>query len=101
MVSMTLPQLRRHECTIDGRVVKLRHTLAELLALLLVSGPKFLSRDDLIEALWPNPDFEPEWAETIIHLRIHELRAHGVEIESAYKFGYRVNQRQANLAEAA
>jgi DNA-binding response OmpR family regulator len=105
MISMTAPQLRRHECSIDGRVVHLRQTLADLLALLLVNGPdKYMPKEALIEMLWPNPDFEPDWAEAILFRRIHELRNRGVQIESCYRFGYRIPRwarEQRHIAEAA
>lgn len=91
MISMTLPQYRRRECAVDGRCVRLKPAEAETLALLLVNGPdRFLSGDELIEALWPNPDFEPNWALAIVWRRIHELRAYGVPIENCYKRGWRI-----------
>ena len=101
MISMTLPQLHRHQCSIDGRVVQLRQTLAEMLAILLVAGPdKFISSSDLIEATWPDPDF----AETILWRRIHELRQAGVHIENRYYYGYRIPRwarEHSQIAEAA
>lgn len=105
MIQMTLPQYLRHECTINGRMVPLRKSLADLLALMLVSGPdKFLSTQFLIEAMWPDPDFEPDWAETIVFRRIHELRMKGVQIERRYIFGYRIPRwarEEAEMREAA
>jgi hypothetical protein len=115
MIGMTLPQYRRHECTINGRTVRLfgecttKACIAngclnrELLALLLVSPPdRYLCRDDLIEALWP--DNEPDWATAIVHRLIHALRGLSVPIETSYTFGYRIPRwarEQRQIAEAA
>lgn len=92
MVSMTLPQYRRHECTINGRTVKFWWPMwSEVLALLLVSPPdRFISKSTLIEAVWPDPDFEPEYAARMIITTIHYLRSNGVEIETHYSFGWRI-----------
>ena len=68
MISMTLPQYRRRQCVINGRKVRLGPMFNEALSLLLVAGPdRFVCRTELIEALWPNPDFSlnrnmpPRW----------------------------------------
>jgi DNA-binding response OmpR family regulator len=85
---MTAPQYRRHECTVDGRVVKLLPCECEMLAILLVCDPsQFTSTDDLFGAIWPNPDLEPNYAIDII---IHRLRAKGVQVENWYGGGWRI-----------
>lgn len=92
MISMTLPQYRRRECTVDGRTVRIKGAhCVELVALLLASHPDHRwTMGELIGALWPNPDFEPDWAESIIAVRIHRLRAKGIPIESDWGFGWRI-----------
>lgn len=88
LISMTLPQYRRHECTI---VVKLRPAMSELLANLLVSPPdRFVSKETLIQALWADPDVEPGNAESIVRRDIHFLRRLGVPIQSHIGFGWRI-----------
>lgn len=91
MISMTLPQYRRHECTVDGRRIRLWSTWTEGLAVLLVSDPSgFVSRSTLIEAMWPDPDMEPDYAHTMVDRFVHELRRRGVTIENASGFGWRI-----------
>lgn len=91
MICMTLPQYRRHECTIDGRLVHLCPQATELLATMLVSGPdRFLNADMLVQALWPDPDLEPNWAEVMIWRYVLWLRRAGIPIENAYSFGWRI-----------
>ena len=91
MISMTFPQYLRHECTVDGRIVRMRGLWAEALASLLVSHPaRFVSRAEMIEAIWPNPDFEPDYASVMVDMCIHGLRRLGVAIEHDWGFGWRV-----------
>lgn len=91
MISMTLPQYRRAQCTINGCTVQLRPMWAETLATLLVSPPdRFVCKDTLIGELWPNPDLEPEYAANIVDKHIYFLRGLGVEIENASTFGWRI-----------
>lgn len=91
MISMTLPQYRRNECDIDGRRIRMKPCEADVLAILMVSNPAgFVTKETLIEAVWPDPDFEPDYALQSIWVRINWLRAKGVPIETAYTFGWRV-----------
>jgi DNA-binding response OmpR family regulator len=81
-VSMTIPQLRRSECTINGVPHHLTPGRAEFLATLLVASPDhFLRPDDLIEALWPDPDLQPETAYWVLKVYAANLRRMGVVIE--------------------
>jgi DNA-binding response OmpR family regulator len=92
-VSMTWPQYRRHECTIDGVTVRLRPQQAELLSVLLVGSPVgFLHADALIEGVWPDPDREPDTAENCIAVYIGQLRRLGVTIEARFHCGRSVRQ---------
>lgn len=87
MVAMTWPQYRRRQCSLDGRVIRLRGQEAEILLMLLLSNPDgFLPRDQLIEAMWPDPDFEPESAPiSYFHVYMTRLRRLGVVIENRYR----------------
>jgi DNA-binding response OmpR family regulator len=94
MISMTVPQYRRRECTLDGRAVSLSWLETELLALLLVTDPeRALGKSDIIEALYPNPDLEPEWADNLVYRYVNKLRRHGVPIETEWGFGWRISRR--------
>jgi hypothetical protein len=58
---MTVPQWRRDECRVDGRLVKLRPQWTSLvLALLLAPPGRLLTYGDLVSAVWPIPDLEPD-----------------------------------------
>lgn len=84
-VSMTLPQAHRHECTVDGRCVHLPPAAAKVLEVLLVSHPdRFVPRDQLFAALWPDPDREPDEASKCIDVYLWRLRHLGVPIENCF-----------------
>ena len=74
MIGMTWPQYRRCEVAVSGRVVKLSPQAADLIAFMLIRRGHALSRGELVEMLWPNPDREPEWAERQIDVLIHRTR---------------------------
>ena len=50
-IKMTWPQYERHECTYNGRRVRLTPQLASLLAILLMTRGKPLTVHDLVDAL--------------------------------------------------
>lgn len=67
MISMTWPQYKRHECRISGEyIIPLSPMETELLSTLLVLYPRPATIGELIEAAYPNPDIEPDWAEDIV-----------------------------------
>jgi DNA-binding response OmpR family regulator len=91
MIVMTTPQYRRHECTVDGLTVRLSAAKTEFLATLLLCHPeRFLSISELIEASWPDPDFEPDYAGNIIAHWIEHLRLIGIPVENYWGFGWRI-----------
>jgi DNA-binding response OmpR family regulator len=104
---MTLPQYKRCECSINGRRQRLSPQETELLALLLVADPdQWTSTGTLIEALWPDPDLEPEWALKCVHVVAGRLRTtFGVPIVSRVGRacgGYRIpREARAELRLAA
>ena len=70
---MTWPQYQRGECTVSGAVA-LSPLEAEALFVLLVRHPEMVSAGDLIDALYPDPDAEPEDAENALACVIGRLR---------------------------
>lgn len=82
-VSMTVPQYRRRECMVDGRIERLAPALIELLALLLVARPDvFVEPLAILETLWPHPDLQPVTAPNIVGVYLTGLRKIGVTIDS-------------------
>jgi DNA-binding response OmpR family regulator len=73
-VSMTVPQYARREATIDGQRVFMTPAERDLLALLLIRGPRLTTREQMIEWLWPDPDREPETAQNGVEVRLSRLR---------------------------
>jgi DNA-binding response OmpR family regulator len=104
VISMTFRQYRRNRCIIDGRSVSLTPMFAETLATLLAAGPRFVSRSELIENLWDNPEDEPASAWQMIDRCILGLRRSGVVIETHWKEGWRVPlwaREKTEMCEAA
>lgn len=88
MISMTWPQHRRRECTIDGRTAKFAGGQFRLVVCLLLADPRrYLEANDLVEELWPFADTSPEDAVGRVQQVIHALRRMGVPIESRSKQG--------------
>lgn len=63
---MTWPEYRRRQCRIGAFVIGLTLLETELLSTLLVCYPKPVTLGELIEAIYPDPDFEPDDAEAQI-----------------------------------
>ena len=59
MISQTWPQYLRRQCTV---IASLSEQENELLSTLLLRRPAPIAVNELIEAIYPNPDFEPESA---------------------------------------
>lgn len=82
-ISMTAPQMLRNECSINGSVVHLRRNWTPLLTLLLVSSPRrFVLWDEMISAVWPDPDDEPENPYVAISQYVLDMKRIGVPIEA-------------------
>ncbi len=98
--SMTLPQARRSEATINGHRVHIPPGGHRLLKLLLLSNPqRFISPQNLVEAMWPNPETQPLTALCIVRLYVTRLRQLGVRIDRHYGFGYRIPPENRGLTE--
>lgn len=90
-VSMTLPQYRRHECTIDGHSLRLMRHEAEGLALLLAASPdRGLTRHEIAEAVWPDRRTRPISAVNCVSVHISRLKLLGVLIDGGREWPYRI-----------
>lgn len=94
-VSMTWPQYLRSECTVTGFTVKLTEYEVEALMFLMLRCPNPVTKEEMIEWLWPNPGLEPEFTEGMIYHTMRRLRAKVGEfhIPSRVTFGYRLMQQ--------
>lgn len=93
-ITMTWPQYLRSECTVSGFTVKLTEYEVEALMFLMLRCPNPVSKEEMIEWLWPNPGLEPEFVESMVYHTIKRLRAKVGEfhIPSRVTFGYRLLQ---------
>jgi DNA-binding response OmpR family regulator len=73
-ISMTWPQYQRSCCSFRGQEVRLTPQLADALLVLLLRRGEPLSREDLIVALWPDPDLEGEAPEVHVKVLVCRLR---------------------------
>lgn len=87
MIRMTWPQYRRQEIEVRGQVIRLSKSQAEIAFALLVR-PGVVSFNDLIEAVWPDPDFEPDYARNILSIQIHKMRRKGIPVVNYHSRGY-------------
>lgn len=83
-VSMTWPQYLRSECTVTGFTVKLTEYEVEALMFLMLRCPNPVTKEEMIEWLWPNPGLEPEFTEGMIyHTNLTGPAADGNDDEAA------------------
>jgi DNA-binding response OmpR family regulator len=73
LVTMTMPQFRRQECVVDGRIVNLSPLQTELLSILLIRRGAYSTYSLLIELAYP--DYEPDWAHNSLRVTLYHLRA--------------------------
>lgn len=79
-IQMTWAQYQRGECTYHGKVVKLnpQRTMyplsTELVSAMLMHRGQWLSRMELVELAYPDPDTEVETAHKNINVVIHRLK---------------------------
>ena len=93
MVSMTMPQARRCCATIDGVEVNMAPHMAMVLEHLLLTSNRVASHEELIAAIWPDPDEEPENALGQLRMYISWLRETGLQIECTRFRGYQLTTR--------
>lgn len=91
LVSMSWPQSRRSEATINGHRVHIAPACHQLLQLLLFSDPRrSVPLQELVEAMWPNAATQPLTAETVVRVYVRQLRKLGIAIEGRSGLGYRI-----------
>jgi hypothetical protein len=78
----------------DGvRVVRIRRQCETLLLLLMTQ--QRCSMEDIVEALWPNPDDQPDWWGQVIRIAVGDLRSalaeFGWRIDCEHNVGYTLN----------
>lgn len=71
---MTWPMFCRGECQLRGKTIKLSLNEKDLLICLVVNRGRAVSIAELVEACYPDCDFEPEWAEKAITHCLSKLR---------------------------
>ena len=90
-VAMTVPQMRRRECSVDGKRWRLAPGVHRLLVILMLADPDLVvSYEDLVEMMWPDPDTQPLTAVMVIHAYMQTLRRVGVTIETERGRGLRI-----------
>jgi DNA-binding response OmpR family regulator len=72
---MTVPQMRRNECTVDGEVVRLRPTMARVVACLLMRRGQIVPYDDLVECAYPDADTQPLTARQTLKVMTSQHRS--------------------------
>lgn len=86
---MSWPQYQRGCCVVDGEQVYLTPTQTEILSVLLIRRGSVVSRDELWELVWPDPDDAPDAKN--IDVQVCKLRHRiGGVIENEWGRGYRV-----------
>jgi DNA-binding response OmpR family regulator len=101
-ITMTAPQMRRGEVTVDGRTICVPKHLHDLLTLLVMNRdrPAMMTCGELIECLWPDPDVQPVSGTTYVSKLIYKLRLWGIPIDSVHGQGWRLGE-PVQLARAA
>jgi DNA-binding winged helix-turn-helix (wHTH) protein len=85
---MTMPQSRRSCASIEGVEVALFPQEARVLERLLLARPGLATHDEIIAAVWPDPDQEPENALGQVRMIVGWLRAKGIPVELRHSQGY-------------
>jgi DNA-binding response OmpR family regulator len=74
-IRMTWPMYRHCECRYMERIVRLTRSETEVLSVLLLHRGRPLFAGQLLEALYPDPDEEPDTAKKCLHVFLSDLRA--------------------------
>jgi DNA-binding response OmpR family regulator len=100
---MTWPQYLRRECRIGEFVIKLSPQETEVLSTLLMRYPDSLTVTELIEAVWPDADHEPDYAVALIGQHIWHLRQKlgFFRIGSCRGFGYHLVQSPKDMVKTS
>lgn len=89
-ISMTWPQYLRAECSFRGQVIKLGRGIQTEILLYLLITRRLISKQELLEFIYPDPDFEPDYAAENIKKNMCLLRRRFPckVIENRYYYGY-------------
>lgn len=79
---MTWPEYQASCCRLDNVLTRMGPTQAEVLCILLLAHPDtYITREEMIGRLWPNPDDEPESViGSYVHVYMSRLRLRGIVI---------------------
>lgn len=89
LVSMTWPEYLAGCCRINGHLTRLAFREADvLLALLLANPDGWVTRQRIVEVVWPDADKQPVDASNVITIEVMRLRRRGIVIENRHGFGY-------------
>lgn len=87
LIRMTWPMYRRQQIAVGDRLYGLSPQQTEIMFVLL-SRHGYVSKNDLIEAVWPDPELEPDTASAVITTQVCLLRKRaGIEI-SHERYGF-------------
>jgi hypothetical protein len=104
MISMTWPEYQRQQCRVGAFVIQLTFLETELLSTLLIRYPEPVTLAELIEIAFPDPDLEPQNAETAVSDRMRNLArkigAFRIKNNGRYR-GYWLCQRPEDMKAAA
>lgn len=73
-IRMTWQMYRIGICSFHGRFVRLTHMEAEILSVFLMRRGRLTTTTDLIEAIYPDPDLEPDTAANCIAVVLGRVR---------------------------
>lgn len=80
---------RRNEVDVGGLIVRLSPLEAEVLSTIIMRP--LTSRAQIIEAVWPDPDLEPDSAHNMVSVTISRLRRKGVPVACRHGLGFEID----------
>jgi DNA-binding winged helix-turn-helix (wHTH) protein len=90
-LTLTTEDVALHQCRVDGNVVGLGPQQLSIVLHLIGTRPdRYVSTEELIRAVWPNANTEPESADNTLKAQILHLRRKGVCIVNVSGIGYRI-----------
>ena len=92
---MTVPQARRREISVDGRVFRLTPSESRLAELLVLNSGRTVPWPHIIEYVWPDPDRQPLGVKGCVSALVGRLRRKGVPIRRLYGQGLAIGPELA------
>jgi hypothetical protein len=90
-LTLTTADVALHQCRVAGEIVKLGPSQLTILLHLIGKHPAhYASNEELIAAVWPNPNMEPATVDNTLKSQILHLRRKGICIVSIHGIGYRI-----------